>query len=286
MVSGSCACTSIGNPKSVGRLPLTSCHDSPASSLRMTSQCFCMNSTSGRDGCIAMRWTQWPTSAVGSGMYCGLQAAVDRPPRLAAVVGPERARGRDGDEDPLGIARVEQDRVQAHPAGARLPGGPRAVAAQPGELLPGLPAVGRAEQGGVFDPGVDRVRIGQRRLEMPDALELPGVRRAVVPLVGAGDAVVDELVADRLPGLAAVVGALDHLPEPAAGLRRVQPVRVGGRALEVVDLPAREVRAADVPLLALAVRRQDERALARADQYSYPAHPQLLSSSDDLPSPA
>ena len=86
--------------------------------------------------------------------------------------------------------------------------------------------------------------------------------RAVVPLVRAGDAVVDELVADRLPGLAAVVGALDHLPEPAAGLRRIEPVRVNGRAFEVIDLPARKVRAADVPLLALAVRGQDERALS------------------------
>ena len=107
---------------------------------------------------------------------------------------------------------------------------------------------------------------------MPDALELPGVRRAVVPLVRAGDAVVDELVAHRLPRLAAVVGALDHLPEPAAGLRRIQPVRVGGRALEVVDLPAGKVGAADVPPLALAVRRQDERALARPNQYPYSAH--------------
>ena len=66
-VSGSWACTSIGNPKSVGRFPLISCQDSPASSLRITSQCFCMNSTFGRDGCIAMRCTQWPTSASGSG---------------------------------------------------------------------------------------------------------------------------------------------------------------------------------------------------------------------------
>ena len=65
----------------MGRLPLTSCQFSPASSLRMTSQCFCMKSVSGRDGCIAMRWTQWPTSALGSGMYCDSQAAVDRLPR-------------------------------------------------------------------------------------------------------------------------------------------------------------------------------------------------------------
>ena len=135
------------------------------------------------------------------------------------------------------------------------------MAAQAGEFLPGLAAVDRAEQGGVFHPGVDGIRIGQRRFEMPDSLELPGVRRAVVPLVSAGVAVVHELVADRLPRLAAVVGALNHLPEPAAGLRRIQPVRVDGRALQVVDLPARKVGAADVPPLALAVRRQDERAL-------------------------
>jgi hypothetical protein len=41
-----------GKPKSLGRLPLTSRHEAPPSSLRMTSQCFCMKSTSGRDGCI------------------------------------------------------------------------------------------------------------------------------------------------------------------------------------------------------------------------------------------
>jgi hypothetical protein len=40
----------------------------PASSLRITSQCFCMYSTDGRDGCIARRCTQWPTSAAGSGI--------------------------------------------------------------------------------------------------------------------------------------------------------------------------------------------------------------------------
>ena len=267
----------------------------------MTSQCNCMNSTFGRDGCIAMRCTQKPTSAVGSGMYCDLR------PRLIGfqVLPPSSVRnapgGRDGDEDALGIARIEQDRVQAHAAGAGLPLGPRAVAAQAGQLVPGLAAVGRAEQGGVLHAGVDGVRIGQRRLEVPDALELPGVLRAVVPLVrrerlaGLGRGVVDELVALALghavgrggrlagrrarlvPGLAAVVGALDDLPEPAAGLRGVDAVRIDGRALQVVDLPAGEVRAADVPLLALAVGREDERALACADQNPYLAHPRAPS---------
>ena len=81
------------------------------------------------------------------------------------------------------VAGIEEDGVQAHAAGAGLPFGAGAVAAQAGQLVPGLAAVGGAEQGGVFHAGVDRVRIGQRRLEVPDALELPGVLRAVVPLV-------------------------------------------------------------------------------------------------------
>ena len=56
-------------------------------------------------------------------------------------------------------------------------------AAQAGQLVPGLAAVGRAEDRGVFHAGVDGVGIGQRRFEVPDALELPGMLRAVVPLV-------------------------------------------------------------------------------------------------------
>src|SRR5262244_2974947 len=60
-----------------------------------------------------------------------------------------------------------------------------------------------------------------------------------------------------LPRLAPVVGALDLLPEPAAGLRRIQPMRVSGRALEVVDLPPAKVGATDTPPCALGVRRQN-----------------------------
>ena len=40
----------------------------------------------------------------------------------------------------------------------------------------------------------------------------------------------------------------------------------------MVDLPAAEVGTADVPVFALAVRRQDERALARANQHPHLAH--------------
>src|SRR5580765_6199638 len=97
---------------------------------------------------------------------------------------------------------------------------------------------------------------------MPDSLELPRVRRSVVPLVLAGNAIVAELVPHRFPRLAAVVGSLHQLPEPTTTLRRVQPIRVSARSLDVVDFPTRKIGAADVPPLALSVGRQDESALA------------------------
>src|SRR6266702_3741165 len=138
---------------------------------------------------------------------------------------------------------------------------------------------------------------------MPDALELPGMLRAVVELLrgewlaGLRRRVVDEFVAlacrhavrrlghpaaRRLPRLATVARALHDLAEPPARLRRVQAVRIGGGSLHVVDLPACEVRAADIPALALSVRCQNEGSLSRADQYSYSAHDPLLS----LPAPS
>ena len=90
-----------------------------------------------------------------------VQALVDRLPAGAAVVRAERARRGDGDVQPLGVLGIDQDRVEAHPTGARLPLGSGAVAAQPGQLLPRLAAVARAEQGRVFHASVHRVRIGE-----------------------------------------------------------------------------------------------------------------------------
>ena len=78
--------------------------------------------------------------------------------------------------------------------------------------------------------------------------------------------------AGRVPRFAAVIRTLDDLPEPAARLRRVNAVRVSRRTFEVINFPAREVRAADFPVLALAIRRQDERAFFCADQDSDFAH--------------
>src|SRR4249920_2477855 len=131
--------------------------------------------------------------------------------------------------------------MQTHSTGARLPEVSFYVA-QPGKFLRGLTGVGRAEQGRVFNTGVDCVRISQRRFEVPDPLELPGMLRAVIPLVrrerfpGFCGSVVDELVALPLghtvgsrgrlagwcswlaPGFAAVIRALNDLSEPTAGL--------------------------------------------------------------------
>src|SRR6185503_20458351 len=108
------------------------------------------------------------------------------------------------------------------------------------QLVPVLPRVAGLEHRRVLDARVDGIRIVQCWLEMPDALEFQRVRRAVVPQVLAGNAVVDELVADGVPGRAAVVRALQDLSEPAARLRGIQPVRVRRRSFEVVDLPASE----------------------------------------------
>ena len=114
---------------------------------------------------------------------------------------------------------------------------------------------------------------------MPDPRELPRVRRPVVPLVRAGHAVVEELVADRLPGHAAVVGALDQLAEPARRLGCEDPIRLDRRSLDVVDLPAPEEGATDRPSPCACRRTVRMNApFLRADQYSNSTHGILLPS--------
>src|SRR5262245_57373159 len=107
---------------------------------------------------------------------------------------------------------------------------------------------------------------------MPDAFELPGMRRPVVPLMRSGDALIDEFVSNGLPRKASVVRTRNDLAEPAAGLRRVKPVWIGRRSLEVINLPSRKVRAVHSPLLAFCIRCQDKRALSGAHQHTHSAH--------------
>src|SRR5438093_9643073 len=116
---------------------------------------------------------------------------------------------------------------------------------------------------------------------MPDPLELPWMLRAVIPLMRTRDAVVNEFVTfthrhtlrtccrpatRRVPGFAAVVGTLNDLSEPRAGLRRVQPVLINRRTFHVINLPARKMRAVTFPAFPLLVRCQHARALPCANQ--------------------
>ena len=116
---------------------------------------------------------------------------------------------------------------------------------------------------------------------------------AVIPLVRAGGAFIRKLVAlalgktagalqllraaaRRVPSQPAVIGALDDLAEPAAGLRCINAVGIRRRTFEVINLPARKMRPADLPVLPAAVRRQDERPFLGAGQYANGAHDRLL----------
>src|SRR6188472_643665 len=111
---------------------------------------------------------------------------------------------------------------------------------------------------------------------MPHARKFPRVGCAVIPLVGPGCSFVDELVADRLPRLSAVVGTLDHLAEPAGALRCVDALLVDRRSFDVINLPAGEMRSADLPFLPRPVRGEHKRPLSGTDQHSYTAHSCLL----------
>src|SRR5215469_18196329 len=130
---------------------------------------------------------------------------------------------------------------------------------------------------------------------MPHALELPGMLGAIVELMrgqrlaSLGRDVVDEFVAFAFghasggfafapgssglePRLAAIVGALNDLPEPSARLRGVDAIGVSGRSLEMVEFPSRKVRTADFPLVALAIGSQGKCPLARSHEDSNFAH--------------
>jgi hypothetical protein len=110
------------------------------------------------------------------------------------------------------------------------------VAAQPRELLPRLSSVDGLEQRGVLGSGVHGVGFGERRLEVPDALELLRMRRPVAPLMHRDTPSYSNLL-PMVPTSAAVARTLHDLAEPAARLRCVNPVGIDRRSLHVVDLP-------------------------------------------------
>src|SRR5207247_6180192 len=97
-----------------------------------------------------------------------VQSPVNWFPTGARVITAKRARSGDCDKNPFAIAGIQKNCVQAHAAGSGLPKRPRTVATQSGKFLPGLTAVGRAEQGGIFDAGINSIRIVERSFQMPD----------------------------------------------------------------------------------------------------------------------
>src|SRR5579863_6593560 len=103
---------------------------------------------------------------------------------------------------------------------------------------------------------------------MPDSLKRPWVRGSVVPKVSAWISLVGEFVPDGNECFAAVVGALDLLAEPSAGLRNIKPIRINRRTFEVINLPPAEMWALDVPMFTLCVGTQDESPLPRTCQNS------------------
>src|SRR2546425_336187 len=150
----------------------------------MTSQCFCMNSTPGRLGFIAMWCTQCPISASWSGIYC------ERSPRL------------------IGFQVLPPSSVRKAPA---------------------------AEM-------AIQIRCGLLGSRMMVCRHMPPARGC---LAGGRSRLV--------PGLSAIVGALNDLPEPTARLRSVYAIGIGERSLDVIHLPARKMGATDVPFFTLAV---------------------------------
>src|SRR5262245_42327080 len=155
--------------------------------------------------------------------------------------------------------------------------------------MPGPPTISGTEERRIFNPGIDRVRIGQRRLELPDALEFPWFLGVVIPLMrgersaGFAGRVVEKHVALALrhaiwaheifwlgprcvPGLTAIIRSLNHLPEPAACLRGIDAIRIHRRTLQVIHFPPGEVWSVHIPPLAFAIRRQDECALLGPSQ--------------------
>jgi hypothetical protein len=70
------------------------------------------------------------------GNVLGIKTPIDRLPGQASIVAAKGSRCGDGDKDPIGIARVENHRMQTHSAGARLPLWTGSVAAQSGKLRP------------------------------------------------------------------------------------------------------------------------------------------------------
>src|SRR5215831_8559749 len=131
---------------------------------------------------------------------------------------------------------------------------------------------------------------------MPHPLELPGMLRAVIPLMGGegfptgGRGVIGEFVALSLgraapstrglflrrsgliPSFAPVVGTLNHLSKPAARLRDVNSIGIDGRSFEVINLPAGKMGTTDVPLFPFAIGGENKSTFMCTHQHPHLTH--------------
>src|SRR4029453_3626621 len=79
-----------------------------------------------------------------------VQPAIDRLPRLSAIVGAKRAGSRDCDGNSLRIIWIEKNGVQTHPARARLPFRTGVAAPQSCQFMPRFSAVFCLEYRSIF----------------------------------------------------------------------------------------------------------------------------------------
>ena len=227
-----------------------------------------------------MRWTQWPTSRSSSGSSRERRPLLIGCPRLAAVVRAERARRRDRDEHPLRVVGVDEDRVQAEPAGARLP-------------LLAVSWCSRSPDSSchVWPASVDWKSAASStpaNTVSGSSATARGARRARTPTGAACRRTTGACRERRRTRTRCRPSPSSCRRRPSAGSTwPCQPVdcdaysRSGstGDAVQVVHLPAREQRALDVPVVARPVRRQDERALPRPHEEPHSAHGSLPLSS-------
>ena len=187
----------------------------------------------------------------------GADALVRRPPAFARVFRHVHAGGRDRHTNARRVARIEQDRVQAQPAAARLPLRPLRMIPEPFDEVPRIARIGRLEQRRRLDAAVDRVRF---RIasgdDLPDILQrcFRAFGKAYVRHFRIG------------PVLAEIVARPQQRSPMHAG--RSGPDAVASEAAVVshaVDRAAGEVRPADLPLFARLAGAEDERAFHRPD---------------------
>src|SRR5690348_4867230 len=79
------------------------------------------------------------------------KSLVDGFPALAAIIGAESSGCRNSDVDPLGIAWIQNDCMQAHSTCSWLPLGAGTMTSQAREFLPTLPTISGAEQRRIFN---------------------------------------------------------------------------------------------------------------------------------------